>query len=565
MDTPNQAIKKLSLTEKIIFYSLVFIFVLSGLNLLNQVNNNNLLAEIPTQGGDLIEGVIGTPRFINPVLAISDTDRDLSSLLYSGLMKYEHTGELVLDLAKSYEVSDDGLNYTFRLKDDLHFHDGTPLTTDDIEFTILKTEDPAIKSPKSANWKGVKLKKIDGQTIEFSLSQPYPPFLGNLTLGILPKHLWKDLDSEQFPFTQYNTEPIGSGPFELKTIERKSGIATAYTLQAFDDYTLGRPYLNTLTLRFYNNERDLLTAYKTGLIESLDGLTAAGLNSLTTDKKLTINNLPLSHTFAFFLNQNQNRAFTFKEIRSALNETLDRNLIVTQALLGTGEKLFGPIPPSFFTADFSPTATTSPNYESLIKSLGKSGWLPNPSGNLEKKVKKEITPLAFSIATLNTPELKAIAEIAKSSWEKLGAKVEIKLFDIGELNQNVIRPRKYDILLFGQVIGRDLDFYGYWHSSQRNYPGLNLALYANAKVDKLLEETRKLSDKESKAKNLNAFQSEINNDLPAIFSNTKDHLYLLPTKIKGFVASPVVTPTERFLDIRHWYIETDKVWKIFSH
>jgi peptide/nickel transport system substrate-binding protein len=199
---------------------------------------------VPISGGSLSEGVIGSARFINPILAISDSDRDLTTLIYSGLMRSMPDGSIIPDLAESYQISDDGKTYTFILKDDLTFHDGTSVTTDDIEFTIAKIQENAIKSPKRPNWDGVIIEKINSKEIKFHLRQPYAPFLENTTVGIVPKYLWKDVQADEFPLSLFNFEPIGSGPYKIDSIQRnKSGLPQTYSLAPFKNFALS--YIKT--------------------------------------------------------------------------------------------------------------------------------------------------------------------------------------------------------------------------------------------------------------------------------------------------------------------------------
>src|ERR1035437_875134 len=208
-DTILAMIKNFSATEKVVFGALTLLLLLSAFLLFKNANEL-FMKSVPTKGGELSEGVIGFPRLINPVLAFSDVDRDLTSLVYSGLMKYQN-GKIVPDLAQSYTISNDGLTYTFTLKDSLRFQDDTQLTTDDVEFTINKVQDAGLKSPRRADWANVSVKKVGSNQIQFILKQPYAPFITNATLGILPKHIWKNVNTDQFIFSQYNIQQIGSG------------------------------------------------------------------------------------------------------------------------------------------------------------------------------------------------------------------------------------------------------------------------------------------------------------------------------------------------------------------
>ncbi|MCC2630610.1 MAG: family 5 extracellular solute-binding protein peptide/nickel transport system substrate-binding, partial [Candidatus Paceibacter sp.] len=224
------SIHSLSLTGKVIFYFFLAVFIGSALSLLWHINNF-FIVEVPHTGGAFTEGVIGLPRFINPVLAITDSDKDLSTLVYAGLMRQASNGELVPDLAESFNISPDGKTYTFVLKPKVIFSDGSPITADDIIYTIQQIQNPEIKSPKHANWNGVATEKIDDRTIQFTLQQAYGPFIENMTLGILPKHLWQSTTAVSFPLSDLNANPIGQGPYKVKAIHKSSnGIPSEYEL-----------------------------------------------------------------------------------------------------------------------------------------------------------------------------------------------------------------------------------------------------------------------------------------------------------------------------------------------
>ncbi len=564
------------MTEKIIFYGLGLVLCSSTATLLWQINQS-FMVEIPAHGGTLTEGVIGLPRFINPILAISDADRDLSALVYSGLLMATPAGTLVPNLAESYSISSDGLTYTFKLKPNLKFQDGAPLTADDVIFTIEKAQDPNIKSPKRPNWEGVTVQKVNDLEVKLILKQSYLPFLENTTLGILPKHLWNSVGSDEFQFSLLNTAPIGSGPYKLKNVERDaSGIPLYYRLLAFDRYVFGEPFIKNLIVRFYQSNIALLTAYGNGNIESMTNISPQQAHVIK-EKGGRIEQTPLPRVFGLFFNQNQAPVLANKEVRLALNTAVDKETLVKEVLDGEGVAIDEPIPPGLLQKNMA--STTNVGYESdgarvaaAKKILETAGWKfnagKNPSdgraGVYEKTIKKVVTPLAFSISTSDAPELKAAAEMLKVMWGKIGANVEVKIFEIGELNQNVIRPRKYDTLLFGEIIGRDLDLYAFWHSSQRNDPGLNIALYTNTKVDKLMEDIRTTADLSERLMKYQAMETAIEADIPAVFLYSPDFLYAVPKNLQGFILGNTTIPAERFLNIEKWYLETEHVWKIFA-
>ncbi|MEI8270313.1 MAG: ABC transporter substrate-binding protein, partial [bacterium] len=166
------AISSFSKKERVVFMFFLFTLILSAIVLLESVNKS-FMVSVPAQDGSLSEGIIGSPRFVNPILAYSSTDNDLVSIIYSGLMRKNNDGTLSPDLAEEYNISKDGLTYTFTLKNKIYFQDGKQILIDDVIFTINKIKDPIIKSPKKINWDGVSVEKIDDKTVRFTLKQPY--------------------------------------------------------------------------------------------------------------------------------------------------------------------------------------------------------------------------------------------------------------------------------------------------------------------------------------------------------------------------------------------------------
>lgn len=555
-------VRSFSLTEKTLFVVFSIVFIFSGLSMLYKVNKSFLI-EVPDYGGSLTEGVVGAPRFINPLLSSSDTDRDLTTLIYSGLMKVDDQGKLVPDLAESYAVSDDELTYTFTLKNNLTFHDGEKVTADDVIFTIEKAQDPELKSPREANWIGVKVEKIDDRTVSFSLKQAYAPFLQNTTMGILPKHVWKDASIEEFPFSQFNIKPVGTGPYKIESISyNDSGLPKEYSLQSFNKYALGKPFITNINIKSYSNEKEIITAYKNGDIESLHSISPKQLPNLNVAKDEILLS-PLPRIFGVFLNQNVAGVFVYKEVREALNMSADKKAIIDEVLDGYGQVINSPVPIKEVVSNVD-VKDISTRVEDAKALLIKNGWKQNSGGIFEKKDKKGTVRLSFSISTGNAPELKDAAYLLQKQWQLMGADVEVKIFEIGDLNQNIIKPRKYDALLFGEIVGRDMDVYPFWHSSGRLAPGLNIAMYANVKADKLLENIRKTSDENEKQTYIDSFNKEIANDIPAVFTYSPHFIYIVPKKVQNVNLGTLTNPGERFVDVHKWYIETNNVWEIFK-
>ncbi|MBC7836562.1 peptide ABC transporter substrate-binding protein [Acetobacteraceae bacterium] len=574
LDTAQDTYRSLSVTGRSLFLFFATLLVLSSGALLF-ILNDSLIIAVPAHGGSLTEGVIGSPRFINPLLAISDADHDLTELVYSGLLRPTSEGTYIPDLAQEYEVSSDGKTYTFMLRKNATFHDGSPVTANDVVFTITKAQNAAVKSPVRANWEGVVIEKVDEFTVRFTLKNSYAPFVENLSLGILPSHLWQTVSDEEFPFSNLNTSPIGSGPFRINSISRTpSGIPASYELLPFAGYALGKPYLAQITLRFYQSENALATALKNGDVEAASGFSPAALVDLDN---LHIEKSTLNRVFGVFFNQNQSIVLRDHDVRAALQAAIDREELISDVLGGYGEALESPVPPTMLqsalaagTSSASALATSAEADPSITaqQMLIKKGWKLGDDGVLTKTVgtgsKAQTTTLSITLSTGNVPELRAAAEAVADSWTRMGADVEVQIFDQGDLSQNVIRPRKYDALLFGEVVGRELDLFAFWHSSQRNDPGLNVALYANPTADEALESLRATGTDEERKALYTTFEEELQKDIPAVFLYAPDFVYIVPNDIEGLDLGFIGRPSDRFLNANLWHRETEYVWPFFA-
>jgi peptide/nickel transport system substrate-binding protein len=507
---------------------------------------DQIVEVVPTHGGTLTEGVVGSPRFVNPLLALSDADRDLVELTFAGLMSVDADGKLVPELAQSYTLSEDGRDYTFTIRDDAFFHDGEPVTAADVAFTVSKVQDPLIKSPKLANWLGVQTDIVDTKTISFRLNEPYAPFLENAMLGILPKHIWNEVPSEEFPFSQFVVEPIGAGPYRVVNVSRdSSGILKEYKLRSFGSYVFGKPYINSITLKFYGNETALQKALARNDIESAHSLIPE--KGSGSGKVLRGNYL---RVFGVFLNQNENEVLADIVVRKALSTSLDRQAIIDEVLSGYGTPLSSPLPGSTAVSLADPVAEA-------VDVLERNGW----EFDLESRVwENDGSTIRITLRTSNVPELAQTAQIVKRSFEAIGVPTSLELYDSGELSQGIIRPRNYQGLLFGMVLGRVPDLYAFWHSSQRNDPGLNVALYANVSVDDALEQLRETHDEEERENLLATFVEEVEADIPAVFTHAPEMTYIIPHNLDGVSLPPLTTASDRFSNVHIWYKETEKVW-----
>lgn len=520
----------------------------------------------PARKGVWTEGIIGTVKFINPLLAVSPADRDLASLVYSGLLKSDGRGGLKPDLAENYKMDEQGLIYTFYLRPNLKWQDGRELTAEDIVFTFEMAKHPGAKSYLREKFEGVEIEAPNKNTVRFSLKKPYALFLENLTLGILPAHIWSDFLPEEFSVARYNILPVGSGPYQSTKIQKdESDIIISYELKANNHYYAGKPHIPSLIFKIYSSEEKLLDGFAKDEIKAISAVAPESISNLKLNVEyFTIKTIRMARLFAVFFNQNKNPALADLSVRQALEKATDRSRIINEAMAGYAEAALSPLPKSVFGHQ-EPKEESKFSIEEAKKILEEAGFKKDKkTGVLQKKKDKkgrEVVGFSFSLSVPNIKEFVLSAKILKENWEALGAKIELKIFEMGNFSQNILRTRDFESLVFGQAFGVKTDLYPFWHSSERLDPGLNVSMYANLKTDKMLEELRLATSSEEQFKRYADFQQEIEKDKPALFLYSPYFIYIIPKGLKGFESEFIVNSSERFANIHNWYLETERVWK----
>jgi peptide/nickel transport system substrate-binding protein len=552
-------------SDTIVLRCLFFITIISGLVYFTTLSGM-FTEKTPGHGGTLVEGIIGIPRFVNPVLAITRTDQDVVALLYKGLMKIDEAGNLVPDIAESIILDEEKKTYAITLKKGISFHDGTPLTTKDVIFTINLMRDPNLKSPLRGNWNDVAIEEISEYEMRISLLEPYTPFIENFTFGIMPYHIWNNVPIEQLPFSQYNTEPIGSGAFKIKQVDRDtSGLISGYTLIPAE--TKGdRPNFNSIELKFYQNEDQLTDALQTKEIQSTVFLPNNQIAALPSDE-YTVSTIPLPRVFGIFFNQNRSAVLRDKSARNALSAAINREELLEKILQDQGVPTALPIILEHLTVSLENTGQESTSTSSLELArsiLEGGGWKQTESGQWQKRLGQETETLSLTIRTGNSSLFDATATAVADTWRELGVDVEIEQYEQTGLVQSVIRSRDFQALLFGLDMNRSQDLYPFWHSSQKDDPGLNVAQYTNISVDTLLEEARNTSDSETQLRLTKEISDIITTETPAVFLYAPSITYVIDKEITSAPMTRLGKPSDRFMNIENWHASTDVVWPIFK-
>lgn len=548
----SQIFKSFSKTERQIFWGALIIFAVSSLMLFILIFQKSTV-EVPAESQSYTEGIIGQPIAINPIIAgNNDADRDLVNLLFSGL----------LELAETYQESNNSQTWNVILKNDLKWSDGKPLTSDDVVYTIDAIQNSESQSPLFSTWQGVIANRISEREIEFTLRTPYAFFPDNLKdLKIIPKHIFGVIPASNFHLSNFNLEPVGNGPYAFSSFEKqKNGFITNYNLTANPNFSGKKPFIKNFHVKFYPNSEDLINAFNLKKIDGFGGIHPNNIDKLKLNRQVLEKFIP--RYYAIFINKNAKKGLSDNSVITALNLTTDKQKIIERVFGGKALLVNEPILPIISGYDKSVDPGNEFSPEKAADLLEKANWKINAkTGTREKKIGKQVEALELSIVVPQIPFLLETVNIIKEDWNKIGIKLNPIILNPTDIANEVIKTRNYQMIIFGNILRNNPDIFSFWHSSERFYPGLNLSLYENKKVDSLLESIRKNSDEASRNKDLSELQKMISADQPAIFLYSPTYIYVTPKNFGGFNETTITTPAERFINASKWYLETTRAFK----
>ncbi len=512
--------------------------------------------EVPEYGGRYVEGIVGQPRYVNPILSsVNAVDEDLVSVIYSGILGYDADGKLENRLAETVEVSSDGLTYVVRLREGATWHDGEAVTVGDVAFTVGAIKDPAYRSPLRQAWQGVAVETRDDRTIAFILSKPYTGFREYLTVGILPKHVWASVPPDRFALADANLSPIGSGPYRFGSLKKDAdGNILSCELRSFPGHVDGEPYITRLDFSFYPDEEAMVSAYEKKEIMGMSMISSAQGEGFVGRKGTAVHPFHLPRMFAVFLNPVKSVPLGYDEVRQALSMATDRDALVRDVLAGRG--IATPLPFLPFMEGNPSASPVSFDVGGANALLEEKGWTKGDDGIR----KKDDARIAFTLLVPDWPEVKLTAELLRAQWREIGADVSVDVMPFIDLNRDRIRPREYEALLYGEDIRVNPDFYSFWHSSEKGDSGLNYAMFEDKDADSALESLRGEADPAKRDELLSAFLGILSRRNPAVFLYSPDGFSIMSDAVRGWDIQIVNRPPSRFSGIGTWYIETKRIW-----
>lgn len=505
------------------------------------------LPKKPVDGGVYQEGVVGKIEQLNPLYSpLNSAESSATALLFSGLTKKDGMRKSVPDLAEKWEISADERTYTFHLRKNAAWHDGSKLTADDVVFTVDTVQNPDARSPLLEAWKGVDVQKTDDSTVVFKLSSPYTPFLAGTDLPIIPKHILEIVPARSLRVAEFGLKPIGSGPFKFREI-KKIKDSQEVVMDVNEKFYSKTPYLLKMIIKSYPDYKQMVEGYSKREILGMEKINATDLKSKSNFPGMKVYSLSIPEYDALYFNV-RNEIIKDKPLRESIALAVDRKKIINEVYDGEAEPIATPILPGYTGSNSKLKGTFDLN--AAKEKLKASGYGLDGKGVL----RKGDTVISLRLVTSDDAKLGSEAERIKNMIMSLGIDVKVEKYPLAALAQDYIRPRNFDLLLISQNLGADSDLYAFWHSTQTNNPGLNFSGFSDRKLDKFIEQARTTSDPKLRNEKYQGAIQIIWSEVPAIFTVWPHYLYGVSEDVKGLKPGKLVEPKNRFWDIANWYI-----------
>lgn len=537
------------------------------------------LIRVPTDGGTITEALIGSPKLINPLYApLNDVDRDLAALIYSGLFRLDEKLEAQPDLVEKYEWRENGKVLELTLRKDARFHDNTPITSDDVVFTYQSLKSSVWRSPLASAFKQVNVVRVDDQIVQFILDKPEPQLLSELTVGILPAHLWEDVPNPLL--ADLNLRPVGSGPYRISSLRRdQKGTILSYRLDRSEQYYGVKPYITSRVFRFFADTDQAIQAVKAHQADTLPFLAWEDIGVFSHDAVHPIALRLPQQTIAFF--NVRDSLLKDQKLRAILAQAIDTEGL-TEAVKPSALPGGSPLPFLDIPATTSTATSTTLTLDNLRQTLETNGWKMDAGTGLRSfKTPPPVTPskgkntrtpvastsstgtlLALTIDVPNQPDLVRIAEYLRQRWSLLGAKVDVKTHSAEDLLRSVITDRmSSQILVWNILLPSTQDPSAFWGSDAATGQGLNFSNLSSKTVDQRITDIQTASSTEAlRTARLN-FSKAILTETPAIFLARPTYAYVVSNSIQGTGDLDIAAPSDRLVRSGQWSIDSALRWQ----
>ncbi len=535
----------------------VLTLVIVGVLLLTQQPITTPAFIEPASGGIYTEALIGSFGRLNPLFDLNNqADREIDRLIFSSLIRFDERGIPQAELAESWGVSADGMIYNFTLRPAATWQDGTPVTSDDVIFTLslVRSQFSAYSDDVRAMWDLVEITRLDDRNLKFTLPEPFAPFLDYLTFGILPRHLLEGVPADQIIASDFNLAPVGSGPYRFEELATTGGRITGVVLTRWDNYYGEKPFIDQIVFRYYDDAADAFTAYQEGEVLGISRIDDETLQAALVEQNLALysSRLPRLTLVLFNLNDPENEFLQEKVIRRALMMALNRQWMVDAFLQGQGIVADSPILPGTWAA--------YDGVEHLSYSPVEAGRLLDEAGYLlgtgTSRSKEEIS----LTLTLLHPDSEFHAKLAQSiqtNWAAIGVQVDLQAVSYESLLSEHLATHDFEAALVDLDMSRayDPDPYPFWHQTEAT-GGQNYSQWDNRTASEYLEQARVIADMETRMRLYRNFQVIFARELPALPLFFPVYTFAVDLRVPGVQAAPLFEPADRFNHMASWYLVT---------
>lgn len=518
----------------------------------------------PLEGGAYSEALIGSSGRLNPLLDWDNpADRAVDRLLFSSLIRFDEHGVPHPDLAESWGMSLDGNVYNLTLRANARWHDGEPVTAEDVLFTIDLIKNGAARFPADVRdlWQKVDVRALDAHNLKFTLPEPFAPFLDYLTFGVLPRHLLATTPPQELANAEFHLHPVGSGPFAFDHFLVENGTIQGVVLKAFADYYGTKPYLEQVTFRYYPSATQAFQAFQQGEVLGISEVTPEILSQALSDPNLALYSTRLPQITLVLLNLNNPEVPFFQnaEVRRALLLAVNRQRLIEIALQGQGIVADSPILPGSW-AYYDGIERTPYDPEQAQTILRQEGYVLAPGETVRAK---EGERLAFTLFYPDDPLHAQIAEMLVADWARVGVAVTAQAQPLQQLIQDHLTPRTYQAALLDLNLSRtpDPDPYPFWHQSEAT-GGQNYAQWDNRSASEYLEQARVTTDLGLRQRLYRNFQILFSREVPALLLYYPVYTYGVSRQVQGVQVPPLSDPSDRLLFLPSWSLSARRVFTL---
>jgi peptide/nickel transport system substrate-binding protein len=537
---------------------IVVTLVIVGVLLLTQQPTLSPAFIEPTSGGIYTEALVGSFGRLNPIFDLNNpADRDVDRLIFSSLIRFDSHGIPQADLAESWGVSADGMIYNITIRPNAYWHDGTPVTSDDVIFTLslLRSQFSAYSDDVRAMWDLVEITRLDEKNLKFVLPESFAPFLDYLTFGVLPKHLLESIPADQLIDAEFNLAPVGSGPFRFESLTVKDNQIIGVVLSRSENYYGQVPFLDQIVFRYYSDASSALGAYQDGEVLGISQITADILPEALAEQNLSFysSRLPRLTIVLFNLDNQEKPFFQEKNVRRALMMALNRQWMVDTYLQGQAIVADSPILPGIW-AYYEGVEHVAYDSAAAEKILNDAGY--TFTGGSVVRVKDDVA-LSFTLLYPDTELHKQLAQTIQENWALIGVEVDIQAVSYESLLSDFLVPHSYEAVLVDLDLSRsyDPDPYPFWHQTEAT-GGQNYSQWDNRSASEYLEQARVIADMDTRLRLYRNFQIIFARELPALPLFFPVYTYAVDSRVLGVQSPPLFEPADRFDGISNWYLVT---------